>query len=122
MTVSASTVLKDNKDMLATAAIFETGRIANAKLGKLVGGHLPQPMGMIAQTPIGQLVLANVIKMAGEQFRPGDKMVARLTNGMVVSAYTQLIQQFDIEGLIDSLMDDRSVKAALKKQGPLDEE
>ncbi len=114
-------VLDDNKSLLATAAIFETGRIANNKLAQLVGGQLPQPAGMLAQTPIGQLVLANVVKLAGEQFRPGDETIARLTNGMVVAAYTQLIQQFDIESILDELMGDRGIKAALKKQADAEE-
>lgn len=113
---TATKTLNDNKALLGTAAIFETGRIANKKLGELAAKQLPAPASVLATTPLGQLVLANVIKIAGEQFRPGDAAVERLTNGMVVAAYTQLIQQFDVEGLIDDLMSDRSIKAALKKQ------
>ena len=114
-------VLDDNKSLLATAAVFETGRIANNKLSQLAAAQLPAPMNVLAATPIGQLVLANVVKMASEQFRPGDTNLERLTNGMVVAAYTQLIQSFDIEGILDSLLEDRGIKSALKKQAAAEE-
>lgn len=117
MTVSnsAAKTLDDNKQLLASAAIFEAGRIGNNKLAKLLSEKIPAPMNALIQTPIGHLILANVLKMAGEQFRPGDETVERLTNGMVVAAYTAMIQSFDLEGLIDELLSDRTVKSALKK-------
>lgn len=118
---TASKTLSDNKKLATTAAIFETGRIANKKLGELAAKQLPAPANFLAGTPFGQVVLANIVKLAGEQFRPGDKTVERLTNGMIVAAYSELIQQFDIEGLIDSLLSERSIKAALKRADAAEE-
>lgn len=116
VTQTATKALTDNKDLFVTAAIFETGRIGNVKLGKLLGEKLPAPMNMLAQTPLGHLALANLLKIVGEQVRPGDQMVERLTNGMVVAAYTELLQSFNIEEILDELLGDRSVASALKKQ------
>lgn len=116
VTATATKALEDNKKLLATAAIFETGRIGNNKLGALLADKLPAPMNMLVQTPIGHVIIANILKMAGEQFRPDDEMVKRLTNGMVVAGYTELLQSLDIEGLIDDLMGDRGIKSLLKKQ------
>lgn len=116
VTQTAAKTLADNKDLFTTAAIFETGRIGNAKLGKLLGEKLPAPMNMLAQTPLGHLALANILKMVGDQVRPGDPMVERLTNGMVVAAYSELLQSFNLEEILDELLGDRGVAAALKKQ------
>lgn len=121
ITATASKTLADNKKLATTAAIFETGRIANKKLGELAAKQLPAPANFLAATPFGQVVLANIVKLAGEQFRPGDRQVERLTNGMVVAAYSELIQQFDVEGLIDSLLSERTIKAALKRAHADDE-
>lgn len=113
---AAAKTLADQKDLIASAAVLETGRVANKQLGKLAGKHLPMPMNMLAQTPIGQLVLANVLKLAAEQFRPGDKTVERLANGMVVAAYSELIATLDLDGLIDDLLSNSAIKRGLKAQ------
>lgn len=115
VTKTAAKALEDNKQLLTTAAIVEAGRIANNKIAKLAGEHLPAPANLLLATPFGQLILANLVKLAGDQFKPGDQMIERLTNGMVVAAYGDLIQQFDFEGIIDQLIGDKGVKAALKR-------
>jgi hypothetical protein len=112
----ASKALSDNKQLMASAAVFETGRIANKKLTDLLSKQLPPPLNMLVGTPIGQLIVANLVKIAAEQVRPGDDLVERLTNGMIVSSYTELFQSFNIEGVIDDLLGDKAVKAALGKQ------
>lgn len=115
VTQTATKVLSDNKQLLTTAAIVEAGRIANSKLAKIAGEHMPSPANLLLATPLGQLVLANLVKLAGDQFKPGDQVIERLTNGMVVAAYGELIQQFDLEGIIDQLVGDKGIKAALKR-------
>ena len=112
----ASKALSDNKQLMASAAVFETGRIANKKLTELLAKQLPPPLNMLVGTPIGQLIVANLVKIAAEQVRPDDELVERLTNGMIVSSYTELFQSFNIEGVIDDLLGDKGVKAALTKQ------
>lgn len=112
----ASKALSDNKQLMASAAVFETGRIANKKLTDLLSKQLPPPLNMLVGTPIGQLIVANLVKIAAEQVRPDDALVERLTNGMIVSSYTELFQSFNIEGVIDDLLGDKAVKAALGKQ------
>lgn len=112
----ASKALSDNKQLMASAAVFETGRIANKKLTDLLSKQLPPPLNMLVGTPIGQLIVANLVKIAAEQVRPGDDLVERLTSGMIVSSYTELFQSFNIEGVIDDLLGDKAVKAALGKQ------
>lgn len=112
----ASKALSDNKQLMASAAVFETGRIANKKLTDLLAKQLPPPLNMLVGTPIGQLIVANLVKIAAEQVRPDDALVERLTNGMIVSSYTELFQSFNIEGVIDDLLGDKGIKAALTKQ------
>lgn len=112
----ASKAMTDNKQLMASAAVFETGRIANKKLTDLLSKQLPPPLNMLVGTPIGQLIVANLVKIAAEQVRPDDALVERLTNGMIVSSYTELFQSFNIEGVIDDLLGDKAVKAALGKQ------
>ena len=117
MTSKIAKAVESNKELLATAALFETGRIANNKLAELVADKLPAPFNMFVQTPLGQLALANLLVLAGEHFRPGNELVTRITNAMVVQAYTGIIQSFNVEGIIDDLLGDKGVLAALNKAG-----
>lgn len=112
---TATKVLEDNKQLLVTAALFEAGRIANNKLTELVGEHLPSPLNLFAQTAFGQVILANVVKMIAEQVRPGDPMIERLTNGMAVAAWTEMIQQLPIEEFLDQILGNRTVASKLKQ-------
>ena len=115
MTVAtkAAQKLEQQKQLLATAALMEAGRIANNKLADIAVSKLPAPLNMLAGTPVGVLVLANVLQMAAEQFRPGDDLVKRMTNAMVVSAYTGIIQSFNVEDIFNELIGDKSIAKAV---------
>lgn len=104
--------IEQQKQLLATAALMEAGRIANNKLSEIAVAKLPAPLNMLAGTPVGQLVLANLLQLAAEQFRPGDDLVKRITNAMVVTAYTGVIQSFNIEEIFNELTSDKAVAKA----------
>lgn len=105
--------LEQQKQLLATAALMEAGRIANNKLSDIAVAKLPPPLNMLAGTPVGHLVLANILQLAAEQFRPGDELVKRMTNAMVVNAYAGIIQSFNIEDIINELIGDKTVAKAV---------
>lgn len=105
--------LEQQKQLLATAALMEAGRIANNKLSEIAIAKLPAPLNMLAGTPVGHLVLANILQMAAEQFRPNDELVKRMTNAMVVTAYTSIIQSFNVEDIFNELLGDKNVAKAV---------
>lgn len=115
MTAPSKTALKieQQKQLLATAALMEAGRIANNKLSEIAVAKLPPPLNMLAGTPVGHLVLANILQMAAEQFRPGDDLVKRMTNAMVVTAYASIIQSFNVEDIFNELLGDKKVAKAV---------
>lgn len=115
MTVAktAAKVVENQKELLASAALLEAGRIANNKVSDLVAERLPAPFGALAGTPMGQLLVANIIAMAAEQFRPDSELLKRMTNGMVVASYTSLLQSFNIEELLDTLISDKGLTKGL---------
>ena len=117
-----SKAVDTNKKAATTAAVLETGRIANKALTKMLAPKLPIMVRGYLDTPIGRLVLANAVKMAFDQFKPDNATAQRLANGMIISAYSEAIQSFDIEGILDDLMSDNKILKALAKQEPEDEE
>lgn len=116
ITTLLSTAVDTNKKAATSAAVFETGRIANNALVNMIKPKLPMMTRGYLDTPLGKLVLANAVKMAVDQFKPDNATAQRLANGMIVAAYTEAIQAFDIESLLDDLLGDSKVLRALSKQ------
>jgi hypothetical protein len=110
-----NSLLTKNSTLAKSAAFLEAGRIANAQATKLASKHLPLMVRGYADTPAGRLVLANAAIYAANQFRPNDARLARLADAMAVSAYQELIQSFDVEKMINDMLSNETIKAALSK-------
>ena len=104
-----------NLSAAKTAGYLEAGRLANKQVTKVLGKRLPIMVRGYADTSLGRLVTANVAIMAAAHFRPDDEMLGKLTEAMQVQAYQELLQGLEIETFLDELMDNASMKLALKK-------
>ena len=108
-------LIESNKKAAINAAVLEAGRISNNQLNKLVAKKLPIMVRGYADTTVGRVILANLAQMALEGFRPQDQKAARLGQAMVVEAYGQLIQEFNIEEILADLLKSSGVAKALTK-------
>jgi hypothetical protein len=116
MTIIAK-ALEANKQTAVSASFLEAGRIANNQIAMLLAKKAPMMVRGYVDTPVGKLVVANVATLAAEQFRSNDPKLKKLTQAMMVQAYQELIQELDIEGYIDALLNDGKIKQALNKLG-----
>ncbi len=114
MSSTVNKIVANNVNLGTSAAFLEAGRIANGQITKVAAKNLPLMVRGYADTALGQLVLANIAKLAQEHFRPNDDKLQKLTNAMVVSAYQTVLQQFDIEEMIDDMLSNATIKKALK--------
>lgn len=110
-----SNIVQKNVDLGTSAAFLEAGRIANNQLSSLAGKKLPIMVRAYADTALGRLILANIALLAQEHFRPDDTRLQKLANAMTVSAYQEVLQQFDVESFIDDLLSNNTIKKALKQ-------
>ena len=110
-----NTLIEINKTSASSAAFMEAGYIANKQLGKVLGKQLPMMVRGYADTPLGHLVLANLALLAIEHFRPDQRQLRRLAQAMQVQAYQELLKELDIDGMIDDLLENGSIKRALSK-------
>lgn len=108
-------VISKNTTLAQSAAFLEAGRIANGQATKFASKQLPMMVRGYADTPLGRLVMANIASTAATQFRPNDKRLGRLADAMIVMAYQEVIQSFDIEKLINDMLSSETIKAALSK-------
>lgn len=108
-------LIETNKNSASSAAYMEAGHIANKQLGKVMSKQLPMMVRGYADTPLGHLIMANLAVLAIDHFRPDQRQLRRLAQAMQVQAYQELLKELDIDGMIDDLLDNGSIKRALSK-------
>lgn len=114
MAIATSKIIDTNVNYATNAAFLEAGRIATKQLSKVAASKLPLMARGYADTPLGRLVLANIAQLAAEHFRADDQKIKRLTQAMIVTAYQEVLQQFDVEEFIDDILSNNTIKKALK--------
>lgn len=115
-TSKISKAVATNKQAAVSAAVLETGRMANNAALKLIKPRLPLVARGYADSGFGKLAIANATLMAVNQFRPESQALQRVANAMVVAAYQEVIQSFNIEEMLDTLCADSKLASAFKKQ------
>ncbi len=110
-----SRIFAINTKAASEAAYLETGRIANKTVARIVIGRLPWLARFYAKTPLGSLAIANSAIILAQQLRPGDERISKLAAAMATSAYQELIQTLDVEGMVDQLLAEPAIKRALDK-------
>lgn len=96
-------ILETNKQAAIQASKLEAGRLATNTLTSLIEARFPQ----LPSTPLNGLILANVADVVAKNFKPSPRLNA-LTNAMVVSAYSDLLQGLDLEGLLTQFLEKTS--------------
>lgn len=107
-------VINNNKTAAASAAYMEAGRMANDKAATILSKKAPLMVRGYVDTPLGKLLIANIAQLALEQLRPNDQRASKLAKAMQVQAYSELIRTFDIQGMLDEILNSTTVKKALK--------
>ena len=107
--------LSNNKSAAKAAAYLEAGRIANNQASKQLAKHLPLMVRGYADTPIGKLLVANLVQSLAQHFKPDNQQLAKLAGAMTTQAYAEMLKNFDIEALIDGFLNDGAIKNALSK-------
>ncbi len=115
MNATLNNLFDANKNAATTAATMEAGRIANNQVAKFAAKKLPFMVSAYADTPMGKLVIANIAQQTVAHFRPEDVNLGKLTAAMAVQAYMELLQELDIDGFLDELLDSPEIKRATKK-------
>ena len=107
-------IIESNKSAIKSAGYLEAGRMANTQVAKLASKKLPMMLRGYADTAVGRLVIANLAQMAAAQFKPNNQKLAKITEAMVVESYTQVIQEFDLDGMMEELLKSAPMTKAMK--------
>lgn len=110
---SIRTTIDRNTNSAKNAAYLEGGHVANTQLAAIVAKKFPALPAELIESPLGHLLIANAAVFAASSFYDNNEMVARLTQGMLTSAFQEALRSFDINSLIGELMSNPTVAAAL---------
>lgn len=114
---ATETLVRNNKVAVISAGYLEAGRVANSRVTKLIAPKLPALARGYADTPIGRLVVANLAQVLQQQFRPENTALAKLTTAMVTQAYSEMLGNLKIDELLDELLSDKKIAAAMTAAG-----
>jgi hypothetical protein len=104
----ASVAVSQNKEAAKLAAKVTTGDVIIGQITKRLVPMLPTSARLIigdkTDSPLVQVVVANLISTALTQYKPGDVRAAYVADAVMSSAAVNVAKSFDINGLIDDLL------------------
>lgn len=92
-----------NKSAAITAAKLEAGKIALKQVSKVVAPRLPLMVRGYADTPMGRVVMANVLHFVVTNYASQNKTAVLVSEAAIESAMLEMLQSFNIDELIDSV-------------------
>lgn len=102
---TAGVLVSANKEAAKESASIVAGRILNKRVAKIVAPKLPLMVRSYAQTQLGEAVLANVVAGVLIHVMPENAKVQLASNAMIQAASLELLSSFNIEEMIDELLD-----------------
>lgn len=109
-------IVAANKSAAATAAKLEAGKVALTQLTKVAAKALPSGMaGMFAKqyldTPVGRVVVANLLNLAIEQYAPNNQKARIVAKAAMDAAMLEVVQSFNISEMIDKAIEGINIDA-----------
>lgn len=102
---TAGAVLGQNKTAAKLAAQLTAGNVLNTRVVKLIKPQLPVLARGYAETELGKAVAANVTAAAIIHFFPTNKKAVMAAEAMITAAMANFVASFDIEGMVNELVD-----------------
>lgn len=97
-------IVTANKSAAQTAVRIEAGNIALDKLAKLISPRMPFGTAGYIKTPLGKVVMANLISFAIQQYAANNPKAKLISEAVMEAAALELVQSFNIGAMIDDLV------------------
>ena len=93
-----------NKSAGIEAAKLKVGKTANNAAAKMIKPKLPMGFKGAADHPLFKIAIANAASFAVQQIGSQNPKALAITEAMMPSAYYELVDQIDVEGMLDELL------------------
>lgn len=102
---TGSILVEANKAAAVMSAEITAGNLLNDRVAKIVTPKLPFFARGYAETTLGKAAMANLVAGTVINFLPENDMAVRAADAMVKSAMLALVQEFNIEEMVNELLD-----------------
>lgn len=109
MSEKVKDLIEDNADAAKVAAKIVAGDTLNSALMEKVVPQLPLLVRGYASTPLGKIVLANLVNFGVDNFMQDNPKAAWVADAMMVAAMTDALSSFNLEKILKEVIDTAGV-------------
>lgn len=99
-----SSIVAANKSAVVNAAKLEAGKIALTQITKVAAKKAPFIIKGYIDTPIGRVVIANLLSVAVDQYAPNNAKAKAVAGAAMEAAMLEMVQSFNIAEMIDEMV------------------
>ncbi|QIO01318.1 hypothetical protein bobsandoy_7 [Salmonella phage bobsandoy] len=99
-----SSIVAANKSAVVNAAKLEAGKIALTQITKVAAKKAPFMIKGYIDTPIGRVVVANLLSVAVDQYAPTNQKAKAVAGAAMEAAMLEMVQSFNIAEMIDEMV------------------
>lgn len=97
-------IVAANKSAVVNAAKLEAGKIALTQITKVAAKKAPFMIKGYIDTPIGRVVIANLLNVAVDQYAPSNQKAKAVAGAAMEAAMLEMVQSFNIAEMIDEMV------------------
>ena len=97
-------IVAANKSAAVNAAKLEAGKIALTQITKVAAKKAPFMIKGYIDTPIGRVVIANLLSVAVDQYAPSNQKAKAVADAAMEAAMLEMVQSFNIAEMIDEMV------------------
>lgn len=97
-------IVAANKSAVVNAAKLEAGKIALTQITKVAAKKAPFMIKGYIDTPIGRVVIANLLSVAVDQYAPTNQKAKAVVGAAMEAAMLEMVQSFNIAEMIDEMV------------------
>lgn len=97
-------IVAANKSAVVNAAKLEAGKIALTQITKVAAKKAPFMIKGYIDTPIGRVVIANLLSVAVDQYAPSNQKAKAVASAAMEAAMLEMVQSFNIAEMIDEMV------------------
>lgn len=97
-------IVAANKSAVVNAAKLEAGKIALTQITKVAAKKAPFMIKGYIDTPIGRVVIANLLSVVVDQYAPTNQKAKAVAGAAMEAAMLEMVQSFNIAEMIDEMV------------------
>ncbi|QNI21591.1 hypothetical protein [Salmonella phage 3sent1] len=97
-------IVAANKSAAVNAAKLEASKIALTQITKVAAKKAPFMIKGYIDTPIGRVVIANLLSVAVDQYAPSNQKAKAVASAAMEAAMLEMVQSFNIAEMIDEMV------------------